>query len=100
MRVKLTRRPPYIQIEDPESDIPTPIGPPNSFSPKHTCKFIYGDVRRKAWMCCGHPVHERGSPWCKGHLKVVFNPTQTAKKPVAQDSPRAESTPALQHLVR
>jgi hypothetical protein len=53
---------------------PTPLGPPNDFVGHGRCKYIYGDVKKKAWMCCGHPVNaNQAKPWCDYHRRKVFD---------------------------
>ncbi len=73
MRVKLLFKPKDIVIEPKELEAPVPCGPMNDMVGSGLCKFIYGDVKKKAWMCCGAPITHGNKSWCDFHRTVVFD---------------------------
>jgi hypothetical protein len=56
----------------PEVEVLAPLGELKVFVGDKFCKYIYGDVKKGAWMCCARPVTHGKSSWCDGHRAIVF----------------------------
>ena len=50
-----------------------PLGEPNDFGTRNTCRFPYGETNKPGWRMCGRPGH----PWCESHRAIIYQPIRS-----------------------
>lgn len=85
---------PEIIVTEPE-----PIGPPDQFPERKTCRYTKDDVAIPGWKMCGHDVtksihsHDgkravpEDHPWCEWHEEHVIYNKSKPDEPQSQKAP-------------